>query len=50
MSVALHRHIETPQFVTSERVGPALEDNHGRLEDFNCTSDDLRLMVTSADI
>jgi hypothetical protein len=47
--VALHRHIETPQFVTCERVGPALEDNHGRLEDFNCTSNDLRLMVTSTD-
>jgi hypothetical protein len=50
MSVALHRHIKTPQLVTRKRVGPTLEDNHGRLKDFDCTSNDLRLMVTSADI
>ena len=42
MSMALHGDIETPQLVTSERVGPTLKDDHRRLEHLHRTGNDLK--------
>jgi len=48
MSVALHSHVETPQLVTSERVGSTLKNDHRGLKNFYRTGDDLWLTITSA--
>src|SRR5229473_7833941 len=45
MSVTLHGDIEAPKFVTCERVGPALKDDHRRLEHFHRTGNDLNYQL-----